>query len=214
MVIYYRKYVLSDSLNDKLDIMFETNYTPAYLQNATNMFNAATIKSSFISTGNSFLNIAKTNKQVYQSIANKVNAAMPYYFIAILHARESGCNFRTHLHNGDSLNQRTINVPTNRPKAAPANGTTYTFEESAIDALMIKGLDKWKDWSVAGMIYLFERYNGFGYARRKKNNPYVWSGTQHYTAGKYVADGVFSSTAVDKQIGAATLLKHFLNNKI
>lgn len=214
IIVYYRKNILTDALNDKLDRMFETNYTPAYLQNANTMFASAVINDKFKPTANKFLSIAKNNKALYQSIASKVNPFMPYYFIAILHARESDCNFNTHLHNGDSLKAKTVNVPAGRPTAPPANGVSYTFEESAIDALQYDGFNKWSDFSVAGMIYCFEKYNGFGYARRKKVSPYLWSGTQHYTSGKFVADNKFSDTAIDKQIGAATLLKHFLNNQI
>jgi peptidoglycan hydrolase-like protein with peptidoglycan-binding domain len=38
-------------------------------------------------------------------------------------------------------------------------------------------------------------------------SPYLWSFSNHYTRGKYVADGRFSPTAVSQQVGAAVLLK-------
>ncbi len=214
IVVYYRKNILSDSINQSIDNIMETNYTPAYLSLANSRFNNAIIVEKFKPTAQSFLTKAVANKSTYQSIANNVNAKMPWYFIAAIHARESDMNFNTHLHNGDSLKAKTVNVPSGRPKAAPANGTAYTFVESATDALLQKGLNKWNDWSVGGMIYLFEKYNGWGYAYRKVVSPYVWSGTQFYTTGKFVADGVYNPAFTDKQIGAATLLKHFLNNKI
>ena len=36
--------------------------------------------------------------------------------------------------------------------------------------------------------------------------PYVWSGTDQYVRAKYIADGVFSASAVDKQLGCAGLI--------
>ena len=38
-------------------------------------------------------------------------------------------------------------------------------------------------------------------------SPYLWSFSNHYARGKYVADGHFSATAVSQQCGAALLLK-------
>jgi lysozyme family protein len=214
MVVYYRKNLLPDSLNQTIDNIMETNYTPAYIATANARFNTAVINPAHKSQCDLYLSKARANKATYQAIANAVNSKMPYYFIACIHARESDCNFNTHLHNGDSLNDRTTHVPSGRPKAAPANGSRYTFVESATDALLMKGLNKWNDWSIAGMVYLFEKYNGWGYAYRKVVSPYVWSGTQFYTSGKFVADGVYNSKTVDQDTGAATLLKHFINNNI
>src|SRR5436309_1074388 len=38
-------------------------------------------------------------------------------------------------------------------------------------------------------------------------SPYLWSGSTHYTSGKYVEDGRWSDTAVSRQLGAAVLLR-------
>jgi lysozyme family protein len=53
---------------------------------------------------------------------------------------------------------------------------------------------------------LLERYNGLGYAIRGVPSPYVWSGTDQYKSGKYIADHVYDPNAVDKQLGCAGLL--------
>jgi lysozyme family protein len=37
--------------------------------------------------------------------------------------------------------------------------------------------------------------------------PYLWSFSNHYDRGKYVADGKFSATARSQQCGAAVMLK-------
>jgi hypothetical protein len=38
-------------------------------------------------------------------------------------------------------------------------------------------------------------------------SPYLWSFSNQYSSGKYVADGRWSDTAVSKQAGAAVLLR-------
>jgi lysozyme family protein/peptidoglycan hydrolase-like protein with peptidoglycan-binding domain len=131
-------------------------------------------------------------------------AGVPWQVVAIIHNLESSGNFKTHLHNGDPLTARTVQVPKGRPAAG---SPPFTWEQSAADALALQKLNEWKDWSVPGMLYVFERYNGFGYRKRKINSPYLWSFSSNYTAGKYVADGQWSPTAVSEQCGAAVVLR-------
>ena len=129
---------------------------------------------------------------------------VPWYVVGIMDMREGGGGARKHLHNGDSLKRRTVQVPANRP---PGVGP-FTFCQSACDALQIKGLDKLKDWSVERMAYELERYNGFGYRLyRGIRSPYLWGGTNHQERGKYVADGKYSSAVMDPQHGCMPLLK-------
>lgn len=136
---------------------------------------------------------------------------VPWWWVGITHAMESGCNFSTHLHNGDSLKARTKLVPKGRPlKGNPP----FEWFESAMDALMMKDLHKIKDWDdPARVAFEFERYNGFGYRRYHPEvlSPYLWSYTSHYVRGKYVADGKWSGTAVSAQSGAMALLKTLID---
>lgn len=131
---------------------------------------------------------------------------LPWHVVGILHLLESGGDFTRHLHNGDPLAGRTVHVPKGRPAAGRP---PFSWEESAMDALALAGLDAWEDWSLAGTAYVFERYNGFGYRRRAPAvpSPYLWSFTTAYVSGKYVADGVWSATAVSRQCGAMALLR-------
>ena len=64
-----------------------------------------------------------------------------------------------------------------------------------------------KDWSPGGTLTLLEQYNGLGYFRMNRPSPYIWSGTDQYVSGKYVADGKYDPNAIDKQPGCAALLK-------
>ncbi len=135
----------------------------------------------------------------------EAKTGVPWVVIGIMDLRESGGGACRHLHNGDSLRKRTVNVPSNRPK--PGTGP-FTFLDSACDAVQIKGLHKITEWTIERMAYEFERYNGFGYRQyRSMRSPYLWGGTSHQQPGKYIRDGVFDKTVMDKQIGCMPLLK-------
>lgn len=144
------------------------------------------------------------NKVKYKEVENATG--VPWRVIGAIHWLECGGSFDGHLHNGDSLAKRTWQVPKGRPIAkGTAPGGGYTWFESAVDALEYDGLTKNKDWSDARVAYLFEKYNGFGYRQLGINNPYLWSGSTHYTRGKYVADKKFDRSAVSQQTGAMLL---------
>lgn len=142
---------------------------------------------------------------IYQQVGEALN--IPWVFIGITHGMECGFNFTSHLHNGDPLGACTVHVPQGRP----ANGSApFTWRESACDAMICKGYQQITDWSLPHMLYLFERYNGMGYRRRGVPTPYLWSYSNLYEKGKFVADGHFDPDAVSKQCGAALMLKAVL----
>ena len=145
-----------------------------------------------------------TRKTRYVAVG--ADLGVPWHVVGILHLLESGGDFTRHLHNGDPLAGRTVHVPKGRPAAGQP---PFSWEESALDALALAGLDVWEDWSLAGTAYVFEGYNGFGYRRRAPaiHSPYLWSFTTAYASGKYVADGVWSATATSRQCGAMALLR-------
>ena len=144
------------------------------------------------------------NKSRYQSAGSALG--IPWYFIAVIHNMESSLNFNCHLHNGDPLTARTIHVPAGRP---PQGNPPYAWEESATDSLRFQRLDQRMDWSLPGLLFKLEAYNGFGYRTKHPEvlSPYLWSFSNHYTSGKFVADGRWSDTAVSNQCGAAVLLR-------
>src|SRR2546428_237236 len=144
------------------------------------------------------------NKARYDTIANATG--IPWYVVGVIHSMESSLHFSTHLHNGDPLTKRTVHVPQGRPvSGAPP----FAWEESALDALRLAKLDRVQDWTVPGTLLQLEGYNGFGYRTRHPEvlSPYLWSFSNHYTRGKFIADGTFSPTAVSTQWGAAVLLR-------
>lgn len=146
------------------------------------------------------------NKARYQAVEKKTN--VPWFMVGAIHAMEGGLNFGTHLHNGDSLSARTWQVPAGRP----ASGTPpFTWEVSALDALTMSphSLHRVAEWSIERICYELEKYNGWGYRRFHPGvkSPYLWSYSNHYSEGKYVGDGQWSSTAVSGQCGAMVLIQ-------
>lgn len=131
---------------------------------------------------------------------------IPWQFVAIVHQLESGADFERHLHNGDSLSRRTVRVPKGRPRQGEP---PFSWEVSAIDALRLRNIHRLREWSLPSLLYRLEAYNGFGYRmhHREVLSPYLWAGSNHYTRGKYVRDGVWNANAVSTQVGAAVLLR-------
>lgn len=143
------------------------------------------------------------NKDLYLNI--EAEMGVPWIAVGAWHMREANLNMRAHLHNGDSLLSYTKHVPAGRPKIG--HGPPFRWEESAIDALKLKGLEKLKGtWYVELLLFETERYNGFGYLT-KGNSPYVWSWTNEYHGGKYVADHVYDPNHWDEQPGCAAIYK-------
>lgn len=157
-------------------------------------------------------NIAKqllAAKARYQAVESKTG--VPWTVIAVIHERESSQNWGRSLAQGDPWNKVSVNVPRGR-------GPFKSWEDAAIDALVNchPYLARKKDWSLGGTLVNLELYNGAGYAGGPwvgkikyppQPSPYLWAGTDQYARGKYVADGVYDPSHVDRQPGCANLLK-------
>jgi lysozyme family protein len=143
------------------------------------------------------------NRPAYAAV--EAATGVPWFMIGPIHARESDMDFKSHLHNGDSLKARTHHVPAGRPKRG---NPPFQWDASAVDALTMAPheLQKVKAWSVERILYETEKYNGWGYLKRG-NSPYLWSWTSEYHGGKYVRDGVYDPNHWDEQAGCVALLK-------
>jgi lysozyme family protein len=138
-------------------------------------------------------------KSRYLAVAARTG--VPWFVIAVIHQRESGQDWGASLAQGDPWDRVSTHVPAGR-------GPFASWEAAAVDALTAcpPHAARWADWSPGGTMTLLERYNGLGYARRGLPSPYVWAGTDQYVRGKYVADGRFDATVVDRQHGCACLI--------
>ncbi|MCO4747239.1 MAG: peptidoglycan-binding protein [Proteobacteria bacterium] len=138
----------------------------------------------------------------YEGVSAKTN--IPAKLIAALHWRESTGNFNTYLHQGDPIGKPSRNVP--------RGVLFYDWETAAIDALSAKsgirdnvGMTA-ETTDTAAIASFSEAYNGLGYHNKGRPSPYVYAGTAEYQSGKYVRDGVYSSRAVDQQLGVLPMV--------
>jgi lysozyme family protein len=171
------------------------------------LFNACKIRDSSRSDVNWYVNqlLEARNQSLWVEAAK--NVCCPWYFVGITHAMEAAFGFKAHLHNGDPIRNKTVQVPEGRP---PQWNPPSDWVSSATDALTFDGFANQSDWSLPRMLYRWETYNGFRSRRNGINTPYLWSFSNHYSRGKYVADNVWDPDAVSKQCGAAVILKGLL----
>lgn len=169
-----------------------------------NLYDTLGITQERLATIDRIIDTILRKQSVYEAISQ--DTGVPWAVVAVIHNLEGSLNFNTHLHNGDPLTARTVHVPRGRPRT----GTPpFTFQESAADALEHDGLADLSDWTLPAALFRLEKFNGFGYRRRRRpiNTPYLWSFCNHYTKGKFTADGTFDAEAVSEQCGAAVLLR-------
>ncbi len=189
--------------------MAKISFTPELKKNYEDLFNTCRIRPERLTAVEQIISLLMANQARYQSVAASLD--IPWYFVAVIHNMEASLNFNRHLHNGDPLSARTVHVPAGRPKkGAPP----FSWETSAVDALILRGLNTKTDWSLAGTLYQLEGYNGWGYRLYHAHvlSPYLWSGSLHYKSGKYVADGTWSDSAVSNQNGSAVILRRMVEH--
>lgn len=147
----------------------------------------------------------KYKAEFYDPVEKEIG--VPWYAVAARDMREESFNHKGYLGNGDPWNKRSVHVPAGR-------GPFDSWKSGAIDALRLEGYDKIKNWDIVSTLIHDEDYNGLGYKKRGLPSPYVYAGTTIQVAGKFVADGKFSSTAWDTQPSTAGLylaLKKYYN---
>jgi lysozyme family protein len=194
----------------KKEVWRHPKVTQAMVDEYAGRYKKLKLRDSYVSS------IEWAKKRIAQGMQRYVEISqatgVPPEVIAVIHMKESSFNWTKHLHNGDPLTSRTTRVPAGRPKALPHNGRFYTFEESAIDALLYEcnaiGIDPREYvWDVPNTLYFLERYNGMGYRSKGVPSAYLWAGSDQYEKGKFVRDGVWDSNAVAATPGTAVLLK-------
>ncbi len=160
-------------------------------------FRAAKVTRNFMLAARRLIDPAA--KARYLAVAARTS--VPWFFIAVVHERESSQSWRGSLAQGDPWDKVSIHVPANR-------GPFRSWEDAAVDALMncAPFAGRNRDWSIGGTLTMLEQYNGLGYFARGMPSPYLWAGTDRYSKGKFVRDGKFDPEAVDAQLGCAGLL--------
>lgn len=185
------------------------DFTDELKEEYNNLFGSCETKDRFLDDVKSFINHLMEGTAQYQEVQD--STAVPWYVVGLIHGMECDFSFKQHLHNGDSLNRRTVQVPSGRPPASVGD-PPFAWKVSAIDALQYDKFTGWNDWSIAGICFKLEGYNGWGYRRHSVNSPYLWSYSNHYLFGKYVADGKWDANAMSKQCGAITALHQMVQD--
>lgn len=147
------------------------------------------------------------NKTRYETVEKATGVA--WWVIGLLHMRESSCNFSTFLGNGEPLSRMTTMTPKG---LGPWTGAD-AWERAAAEALHIDGLDQVKVWDIPTALFYCEKYNGFGYVSEGINSPYVWSGTNLYSSGKFTetpAGSTYNPSLRDPQPGCAAMLMQMI----
>jgi lysozyme family protein len=183
--------------------------TPTLRQEYENLFKTCQVKPARAAEVESTVDRLLLGRSRYESVGSATG--VPWHFIGVIHSLECSSSFKQHLHNGDPLTARTVNVPKGRPRTGQP---PFVWEDSARDSLEYEGFTGQRDWSLPTTLYRFEAYNGWGYRGRGVNTPYLWSFSQHYTKGKFVSDGTWSATTVSQQCGAAVLLRRMAERRL
>lgn len=127
-----------------------------------------------------------------------------------------GPSLSAYLGNGDSLLHVTKDVPRQRGPFKTPDGKP-DFVAGAIDSLHYDHIDAVpQPWTPARAVYEWEAWNGFGPRGHGRVSGYPWSGTKFYEppdgkGGKYVADGQWSGSTVDAQIGTVPIMLALLS---
>jgi uncharacterized protein (TIGR02594 family) len=174
------------------------NYDDSFKQKALIMWNRATINADKNTSAIKNCKLLLKAKDTYKKA--EAVTGVPWWFTGILNGMESDFDMSTWLANGDPLSAPTVQVP----KGLKCNGS---WLDGAIVSLKHEGYIGNKDWSILHCLYLFESWNGWGYANHGVPSSYVWSSTSEQKPGRFIADHVWSDTAISKRVGCAAMLK-------
>lgn len=139
---------------------------------------------------------------------------VPWWFTAIVSEREYGGPPRwdRQLGQGDPLHQASRHEPVGRGPFLDHEGDITPGHDAwtrcCLDALIdcAPHAARWRLWTPGGVATIFEEYNGLGYASMGVPSAYVWSGSDQYHSGKYIADHVYRANVIDVQEGCMPLL--------
>lgn len=174
----------------------------------TKRWQRARYKPSFEAAAEKFAKRALAHKEEYQAVSetiwNLYQKRIPWWFIPLVHERE--CvrgvdNWTCNIGQGSPFNVKS--------NIKPYNGPFHSWREAAVAALVHEHpyAANNTDWSGGGTMTIAEKYNGVGYANMGRPSPYIWSGSDQYVSGKYIADGKYSASTVDTQLGVAVSLR-------
>lgn len=170
---------------------------PEYANLLANM--RPTRESAIVATAGRLLTFVHEGR--YKEVSDQLG--IPQIFIATSFERESDSDFRTSPAQGDPWNRVSIHVPRGL-------GPYPDWKASALAAYKIDHIDRvGKDnWTWSRFCFEEETMNGFGPRNHGKHTGYDWAGTNIYTGGKYVSDGVWDARVFDQQLGTVPVARY------
>ena len=88
------------------------------------LFDTCDIKPGKASAVEAIVGRLERNQERYRPVADRLDA--PWYFVGVIHNMESSMDFREHLHNGDPLTARTVQVPaSSKPRARSGRASAF-----------------------------------------------------------------------------------------
>lgn len=184
--------------------MSRITLTPELQHEYQRLFATCAIRPERVAEVEQQIDAIMVDRDRYRIVGRRLN--VPWFVVAVLHEADTGRDFTVHLHNGDPLTERTRHLPDGRPVEGEP---PFAWEDSAADALRLRHLDRWSDWSIAGVLFELEGHGGWGYRLHHPEvlSPYLWNYSTCYSQGKYVADDTWNETAVAQRCGVAVLLR-------
>lgn len=166
------------------------------------LWNSATLNTAQAAMIDYFFHKAIALQAKFEKV--EIETGIPWWLIGFICGRETAFDFTRCLHNGDRCignGLKTVRVPAGR-------GPFPTWESAAIDAIKYKFPNPPRKMTISKALELGERWNGLGYVAYHPtvNDPYLWSGTNLYTSGKYQSDGKWDKDLADAQCGLAAFM--------
>jgi lysozyme family protein len=120
--------------------------------------------------------------------------------------RESSSDYSRSPAQGDRWDSVSVHVP-------KGLGPYADWGDSCVAAYCIDKLNEVgaSSWTWTRACYEGELYNGFGPRAHGRHTGYLWSWTNIYTAGKYVADGKWDPDVRDQQCGMVPMMAALLH---
>ncbi len=186
--------------------MFNAN-TPAYRAEMLKKWYAATLNGRG-SVESDAHQIIKFKDSHYMPV--RLATGVPWWVVGCIDCREEAFRHDRHLVNGDPLSSPTSHVPV-------GVGPFENWFDGAAFAMKHSGMRARPD--VISYLIDLEKYNGEGYHGHPNPeapaspcpSPYLWSGTNIYTKGKFGSDGKFDPALIDLQSGCVALVKCLIN---
>lgn len=132
--------------------------------------------------------------------ALQLRTRIPAPFIGALDYRESNCNPRLGLGQGDPWNEVSEHVPRGcGPFASWLDAGLFYAHYDHLD-------DNSAPWSLAYECWKGEIWNGLGYHYHGVPSPYLFGGTNIQVRGKFTSDGHFDRNEMDQQLGIMPII--------